>query len=103
MKKLIATALIATSLFGFTGCETKITEVNKELGIFNAIKIVEYYDATGNYHNLHYVYDINTCIVYYYDTRHEGISISPYYILNEDGEAKIAIYDTETQTIVPSK
>lgn len=103
MKKLIATALIATSFIGFTGCETKITEVNKELGIFNAVKIVEYYDAAGTYHDFYYVYDINTCVVYYYDTRSEGTSISPYYILNEDGEAKIAIYDIETQTIVPSK
>ena len=104
MKKLIAMALIITSLFGFTACETKITEVNEELGIFNAIKRVNYYDAVGNGHHLCYIYDTNTYIVYYYSTRSAGgISISPYYILNEDGEAKIAIYDTETQTVVPSK
>ena len=103
MKKLIATALIATSLLGFTSCETQTAEVNEELGIFNTIKTVEYYDAGRFAHTLRYVYDTNTYIVYLYDTRHEGVAISPYYILNEDGEAKIAIYDTKTQTIVPSK
>lgn len=51
-----------------------------------------YYDDWHYQHHQYLVYDKDTYIIYLYDYAYSGVSISPYYCLNENNEPIISIF-----------
>lgn len=96
--------LAAALVLGCTGCgksyATKTAaekNVGRQLGNFIIFEDTGYYnDEWGTRHHQYLVYDKVTYVIYIYEIENayyrSGVSISPYYCLNDDNEPVVAVY-----------
>lgn len=89
MKKAIAIVLLLILLVILTGC-VKVTD---SYGITRKINdgLVNVATVSGNGY-FEICYDSTTMICYMKIYRPQGIAVSPYYVIGENGEPEIAVY-----------
>lgn len=91
MKRKIVALLTALSLtFALTGCGNEAGEEVPKIG--NFIEISHVRDGTDFFR---IVYDEDTRLVYYYVESGYGGALCPYWIIDENGNQKIRVYEGE--------
>lgn len=99
MKKKIAAIILSIGILFTAGCEDTVINDHGDVvsiyGRFIAIKDteIEYYDGRSTMQEL--VYDKDTKVIYIREITLYGISLCPYYCIDADGNAVIAIYNAE--------
>lgn len=95
MKKKIL-AVVLGSILLLSGCGKTIVneqgETVRQFGDFIEISKVDYKDQSGNCGYQYIVYDRCTKVVYVMISASYRLSMSPYYIINENGEPEIAVF-----------
>ena len=99
MKKKIAAIVLSIGILFTAGCGDTVINDHGDVvsiyGRFIAIKDteIEYYDGRSTTQEL--VYDKDTKVIYIREITLYGISLCPYYCIDADGNAVIAIYNAE--------
>ena len=99
MKKKIAAIILSIGILFTAGCGDTVINDHGDVvsiyGRFIAIKDteIEYYDGRSTMQEL--VYDKDTKVIYIREITLYGISLCPYYCIDADGNAVIAIYNAE--------
>ena len=97
MKKILLVLLLIATLFVVSGCHSSVIddEGNVRTLSFGLIEIRSLNNDTSS---LTYIcYDPSTKVCYLLNKMTSKGFISPYYIVNENGEAEIAIYGKNYQ------
>ena len=96
IKKLLIGLVATVLVISFTGCGDKIINDNGEkvsvYGQFVEIKSNNYREESGDAVVQRFMYDKDTKIVYIYTEHVYSVSMTPYYVLDENGKPEIAIY-----------
>ena len=101
MKKKIAAIILSIGILFTAGCgDTVINDhgdVVSVYGRFIVIKDTEaiYFNNSWSKIRQELVYDKDTKVIYIKETTTYGISLCPYYCIDADGNAVIAIYNAE--------
>lgn len=99
MKKKIVAIMLSIGILFTAGCGDTVINDHGDVvsiyGRFIAIKDteIEYYDGRSTMQEL--VYDKDTKVIYIREITLYGISLCPYYCIDADGNAVIAIYNAE--------
>lgn len=93
MKKIIVWLMLVGCLTTLAGCTT-LNSAKEELDpthrFIKIERIKDVIDYSGAYRSI--VYDSVTKVCYYRCIGTMGSGISPYYIVNDEGKAEVAIY-----------
>lgn len=101
MKKKIVALLISIGIVcSLTGCGDTIAITDEDgvvtehnlYGRFIELEQIDYMDAFGINHYQIICYDKDTKVMYIMDSHSYGISLSPFYIINEENEPVIGVY-----------
>ena len=95
VKRVILISFLIVLVVLLTGCARKVVDKNgiEREEIFSYfISISEYGKDIRNVGRTHMVYDPETKIVYVVIVNGNRAGISPYYIINKDGQPEIAVY-----------
>lgn len=99
MKKKIAAIILSIGILFTAGCGDTVINDHGDVvsiyGRFIAIKDteIEYWGGTKTKQEL--VYDKDTKVIYIREITGYGFSLCPYYCIDTDGNAVIAIYNAE--------
>lgn len=100
MRKKIAVIMLSIGILFTAGCGDTVVNDHGDVvpiyGRFIAIKDteIEYFDWCGGM-SQELVYDKDTKIIYIRERGTDKISLCPYYCIDADGNAVIAIYNAE--------
>lgn len=99
MKKKIVAIMLSIGILFTAGCGDTVVNDRGDIvsiyGRFIAIKDtkIKYFDGRSTMQEL--VYDKDTKVIYIREITLYGISLCPYYCIDADGNAVIAIYNAE--------
>ena len=100
-KKMCALLCGLILILGVAGCgKTVVNEAGVECEAFGRFVIISeenYWDNSGNSHSQYITYDKDTKIMYIIDTRLNSFSITPFYVMNEDNEPVIGVYNGDLE------
>ena len=82
---------------------TGIASAEKAHRQFEVIEQLEVVNIRGSLVITDLVYDIDTLVVYYRVFGANGLSMTPYIMINSCGSATVGIYDPKTEVIVPAE
>ena len=92
-------AVILIALMMITG----IASAEKAHQQFEVIEQLEAVNIRGSLVITDLVYDVDTLVVYYRVFGANGLSMTPYIMINSFGSATVGIYDPKTEVIVPAE
>lgn len=92
-------AVILIALMMITG----VAFAEKTHRQFEVIEQLEVVNIRGSLVITDLVYDVDTLVVYYRVFGANGLSMTPYIMINSFGSATVGIYDPKTETIVPAE
>ena len=101
MKKKIAAIILSIGILFTAGCGDTVINDHEDVvsiyGRFIAIKDTDAIYWGDNIHRIEQelVYDKDTKVIYIREITSHGISLCPYYCIDADGNAVIAIYNAE--------
>ena len=102
MKKKICVLLCGLALIlGIVGCGKTVVDetgvAHEAFGRFVVISEENYWDNDGNAHSQYITYDKDTKIMYIVDTGIYKFSITPFYVMNENNEPVIGVYNGDLE------
>lgn len=106
MKKKIVTLLCSLIImFSLTGCEKNTAAIDSNgiahptFGRFITLNEESYNDLHGNWHQQFIAYDKDTKIMYIIEIGHHRFSISPFYVMNNENEPVIGVYNGDLEDV----
>lgn len=96
MKKIILILVLIGLVCGLSGCQSKAVDIygNEKTVTYGFIEIKSAGYGSLEYQGSCICYDPKTKICYILVEAPYRAGLSPYYIVNDDGKAEIAIYGT---------
>lgn len=96
MKRFVVILIVLMMITGIASAE-------KDHRQFEVIEQLEVVNIRGSLVITDLVYDVDTLVVYYRIFGANGLSLTPYIMLNSFGSATVGIYDPKTEVIVPAE
>lgn len=95
LKKIAALGLVIACCF--SGCSNRAIEktdhIGEQIGDYVIVKETSYSEPYFNIATEYLVYNKNTKLMYVYTRSVYGISICPYYVVNDEGTPVVRIYN----------
>lgn len=106
MKRKIYSLLCGLIIvFSLTGCRKNTVAIDSNgikhptFGRFITLSEEEYHDLHGNWHQQFIAYDKDTKIMYIIDIGNYKLSISPFYVMNNENEPVIGVYNGDLEDV----
>ena len=106
MKRKIYSLLCGLIIvFNLTGCRKNTVAIDSNgiehptFGRFITLSDEKYYDLYGYWHQQFIAYDKDTKIMYIIENNQNKFSISPFYVMNNENEPVIGVYNGDLEDV----